>query len=187
MPMEKNQAPVAATERAPADAPSLFRGLLRQFQGRRHGPVVQFIKYGIAGSIATVVHACLFFFLSWKVIPALRADDPIAGFLNIPPSPISDSVRALHAGINNALAFMVSNFVVYLINIAWVFERGRHSFWKEIGLFYGVAGVSVVIGIGLQSLLISRFGISTTYAFAVMVLICLMINYFMRKYFIFKK
>jgi putative flippase GtrA len=185
--MEKNQAPVAASERAPADAPSVFRDLLRQFTGRRHGHLVQFIKYGIAGSIATVVHTCLFFFLSWKVIPALGDKEPIARFLNIPPSQISDSLRALHAGINNALAFMVSNFVVYWINVSWVFESGRHSFWKEIGLFYGVAAVSVAIGIGLQSLLISRFGISTTYAFAVMVLICLMINYVMRKYFIFKK
>ncbi|MCX6348074.1 MAG: GtrA family protein [Candidatus Aureabacteria bacterium] len=172
---------------SPFRTESYPREVLRQFTGRRHGPVVQFIKYGIAGSIATVIHVFLFFLLSWKVIPALGDKEPIAGFLNIPPSQISDSLRALHAGINNALAFMVSNFVVYWINVSWVFESGRHSFWKEIGLFYGVAAVSVAIGIGLQSLLIGRFGISTTYAFGGNVLICLMINYVMRKYFIFKK
>jgi putative flippase GtrA len=177
--MGNNQNPPTTTPPRP--------GLLAQFTGRNHGPLVQFIKYGIAGSIATVVHVALFFLLSWKIVPALTADDPIAGFLDIPPSQISDSVRALHAAINNAIAFMISNFVVYWINVSWVFESGRHSFWKEIGLFYGVAAVSVVMGIGLQSLLIGRFGISTTYAFGGNILICLMINYLMRKFFIFKK
>jgi len=162
-------------------------GLLAQFTGRNHSPLVQFIKYGIAGAIATVVHVSLFFLLSWKVIPALTADDPLAGLLHIPPSRISDAMRALHAAINNAIAFMISNFVVYWINISWVFESGRHSFWKEIGLFYGVAGMSVAIGIGLQSLLIAGFGISTTYAVGVMTLVCLLINYAVRKFYIFKK
>lgn len=171
----------------PPTAPPARPGILSQFTSRNHGHLVQFIKYGIAGSVATAVHLSLIFLFSWKILPALKTDDPTARLLHIAPSPISDSLRALHAGINNAIAFMVSNFVVYWINIYWVFEPGRHSFWKEIGLFYAVAGASVAIGIGLQSLLIAGFGISTTSAVAVMILVCLMINYVMRKYFIFKK
>ncbi len=167
-----------------ADSPP--RAFLRQFRGRNHGHLVQFIKYAIAGGIATVVHTVLFFFLAWKVLPALTADDPIARLFTIPASEISDSLRAWHAGVDNAIAFLFSNFVVYLINIAWVFESGRHSRAKELGMFYGVAAISVFIGIGLQSFLIGRFGIPTTYAFGAMILVCLLINYAMRKFFIFK-
>jgi len=106
--------------------------------------------------------------------------------LNITPSPISDGLRARNAAIDNFIAFMISNFVVYIINIYWVFESGRHSRWKEIGIFYLVAGASVAIGIGLQSFLIDYFGITTTLAFGAMILVCLMINYVVRKFFIFK-
>jgi putative flippase GtrA len=168
-------------------AVSPVRAFLRQFRGRDHGHLVQFIKYAIAGGIATVVHTTLFFLLAWKVLPALTADDPIARLFNIPASQISDSVRAWHAAVDNGVAFLFSNFVVYLINVAWVFESGRHSRAKELGMFYGVAAISVFIGIGLQSFLIGRFGIPTTYAFGAMILVCLLINYAMRKFFIFKK
>ncbi len=147
---------------------------------------MQFIKYGIAGGIATVFHTTVFFLLAWKILPAITATDPIAGFLHVPPADITDSVRAFHAAIDNAIAFMFSNLLVYFINVAWVFERGRHSLWKEIAMFYLVAGVSVAIGIGLQSFLIDYYGINTTYAFGAMILVCLMINYLVRKYFIFK-
>ena len=167
-------------------SPAIMRNFLRQFKGREHGHFVQFIKYGIAGGIATVVHTLLFFLLAWKVVPALTATDPVAGLLNIPAANISDSVRAWHAGIDNACAFMVSNFVVYIINITWVFEPGRHSRLKEIGMFYAVAAVSVFIGIGLQSVLIKFYGINTTPAFGAMIAVCLLINYAARKFFIFK-
>ncbi len=168
-------------------AVSPVRAFLRQFKGRDHGHLVQFIKYAIAGVIASVVHTTLFFLLAWKVFPALTAADPIARLFNIPGSEISDAVRAWHAGIGNGIAFLFSNFVVYVINVNWVFEPGRHSRLKEIGMFYGVAAISVFIGIGLQSFLIGRFGIPTTYAFGAMILVCLLINYAMRKFFIFKK
>ena len=164
-----------------------MRNFLRQFKGREHGHLVQFIKYGIAGGAATIVHTSIFFLMAWKVLPALTGDDPIAKFLNILPSRITDSLRARNAAINNAIAFMLSNFVVYIINITWVFEPGRHSRWKEIGMFYAVAGISVFLGIVLQSLLINFYGVRTTIAFGAMILVCLLINYFMRKYFIFKK
>ena len=164
-----------------------MKNFFRQFKGKDHGHLVQFIKYGIAGGIATVVHVCIFFFLAWKLLPALTGDDPIAVFLNITPAPITDAIRARNAAVDNFFAFMVSNFVVYLINIYWVFEAGRHSRWKEIGMFYLVAGASVAIGIGLQSFLIDYYGINTTIAFGAMIIICLLINYVMRKFFIFKR
>jgi len=56
----------------------------------------------------------------------------------------------------------------------------------EIGLFYLVSGVAIVIGTGLMGLLIRRFGMLTTYAFGANIFAALMINYVLRKFFSFK-
>ena len=55
----------------------------------------------------------------------------------------------------------------------------------EIGLFYLVSGAAIVMGTALMGLLIRRFGMLTTYAFGANILAALMINYAMRKFFIF--
>ncbi len=55
----------------------------------------------------------------------------------------------------------------------------------EILFFYLVSGISTMIGTMLMGLLIRRFGLLTTYAFASNILAAVLINYVMRKYFIF--
>ncbi len=44
----------------------------QQFLQRDAGPVVQFIKYAIAGGSATGVDVLVFYLAAWKLIPALR-------------------------------------------------------------------------------------------------------------------
>jgi putative flippase GtrA len=85
----------------------------------------------------------------------------------------------------NGVAFVISNLVAYIININWVFVPGRYHWVTEIILFYLVSGVAIVIGTGLMGFLIRRFSILTTYAFGANVFTAFMINYAMRKYFIF--
>ena len=85
----------------------------------------------------------------------------------------------------NDVAFIVSNLVAYLLNIYWVFVPGRYYWMIEIGLFYLVSGAAIVMGTALMGLLIRRFGMLTTYAFGANILAALMINYAMRKFFIF--
>ena len=85
----------------------------------------------------------------------------------------------------NGCAFIVSNLVAYVINIYWVFVPGRYSWIVEITLFYLVSGTSMVMGTVLMGFLIRRFGMLTTYAFGANIFTALMINYAMRKYFIF--
>ena len=87
--------------------------------------------------------------------------------------------------ICNVLAFMFSNMVAYNLNVLWVFEAGKHPFIIEISLFYCVSGLSMLIGTLLMGLLIKRFGILTTYAFAANIVSAVMINYAVRKFFIF--
>ena len=148
--------------------------LIRQFKGRDHGPWVQFVKYGIAGVISTAVHTAIFYLMARNILPALST------------SPVSDALRARNAMIDNVVAFMISNMTAYVINIFWVFERGRHHWVKEIAVFYLVSGVSVTIGTVLMGWLIHSYGIMTAIAFFANVIVSLMINFVMRKFYVFK-
>jgi putative flippase GtrA len=76
--------------------------------------------------------------------------------------------------------------VAYLINVAWVFVPGRHTRSVEIGLFYMVSAISVAIGTGTMGFLIRYYGMQTTHAFAVNIVSCVLINFAMRKFFIFR-
>lgn len=164
-----------------------MRKFLSQFKGRQHSPLVQFIKYGIAGGVATVVHVSLFYFSAVKILPALNQHDALAGLLHLHVVSVSDAIRARNSMIDNGIAFLFSNLTAYLINIYWVFESGRHNRWVEIGIFYLVSGISTGIGSVQMGFLIDRFGVTTTVAFGGSVLVSLLINYVLRKYVIFKK
>lgn len=160
--------------------------LLSQFTGRQHTPLVQFIKYAIAGGIATIVNIVLFYACAFLLLPALDPNDAVAKLLHVSVSLLSDTVRARNSMIDNGIAFIFSNLTAYLINIFWVFESGRHNRVREILFFYLVSGVSFVLGTGLMGFLIHHFGMMTTIAFAANGVTALLINYALRKYFIFK-
>ncbi len=163
-----------------------MRDLLKQFTGREHTPLVQFIKYAICGGIATVVHITLFYACAYKLMPALSAQDPVAHALHLTVVAVSDAIRARNSMLDNGVAFLFSNLTAYLLNIVWVFKSGRHQWLVEIGLFYLVSGISVVIGSSLMGWLIHHFGIVTTLAFGANMVTSLMINFVLRKYVIFK-
>ncbi|HTS19282.1 MAG TPA: GtrA family protein [Verrucomicrobiae bacterium] len=160
--------------------------LLAQFTGRQHSPLVQFIKYAIAGGIATIVNIVLFYACAFLLLPALDPTDAVAKLLHVNVSMLPVGVRARNSMIDNGVAFIFSNLTAYIINIFWVFESGRHSRVREILFFYLVSGVSFVIGTSLMGFLIHHFGLMTTIAFAANGVVSLLINYALRKYFIFK-
>ena len=163
-----------------------LRNFLNQFKGRDHSPLVQFIKYGICGGAATGVHILIFYFCAVNILPALGATDPAVRWFHFNVMPIADEVRKWHALVDNVIAFLFSNLTAYGLNILWVFERGRHHWLLEIGLFYAVSGVSMVVGSVLQTWLIGHHGLSTTAAFGANIVASLMINYALRKFVIFK-
>ena len=145
----------------------------------------QFIKYGISGCIATSTHILVFHLSAWKLFFALQPDDWFVRLLYVPIQELDDSTRSRNSMKGNGLAFIISNLVAYVINIYWVFVPGRYGWITEISLFYLVSGVSIVIGTGLMAFLIRRFGTLTTYAFGANVFSALVINYALRKFFIF--
>lgn len=147
--------------------------------------LLQFIKYSLCGGIATVIHIILFHLAAWKFFPALRENDYAVRFLDLPVADIDDSTRSRNSMCSNTFAFMFSNLVAYILNILWVFERGRHHIVIEISLFYAVSGISVLIGTVLMGFLIKRFGMLTSHAFAANIISAVLINYAVRKYYIF--
>ncbi len=159
--------------------------MIDQFLGNEAGNLVQFIKYSISGGVATLTHIIVFHLIAWKIFFALQANDWFVKFLNLPVQELDDSTRSRNSMIGNGMAFMISNLVAYFINIYWVFVPGRHHWMIEIGLFYLVSGVAITIGTAIMGFLIRRFGMLTTYAFGSNLVTALMINYAMRKFFIF--
>ncbi len=160
--------------------------IIRQFTGKEHSPFVQFIKYGIAGGLATAVHICCFAIMSWIILPSLSERELVVRLFDLPVAEISDGGRAFSAAANNFVAFLISNMVAYLVNILWVFHRGRHHWALEILMFYAVSGVSIVIGTSIQTWLIASFGMTTEIAFGSNLIVALLINFAMRKFVIFK-
>ncbi len=147
--------------------------------------VIQFIKYGLAGGIATITHIIIFHLIAWKIFPALQEKDHAVQFFNLAIKKVNDATRARNSMISNFIAFLISNMVAYITNILWVFEGGKYPFLIEILLFYCVSGISVFLGTMLMGTLIRRFGMLTTYAFSSNIVTAVMINYVMRKFFIF--
>jgi putative flippase GtrA len=163
-----------------------MKGLLKQFVQRDAHPVIQFIKYGIAGGLATVVDVGVFYFLSWKVFPALTTNDAVVKLLGISVMAIDELSRSRHYLLNKGITFFFSNLTAYLVNILWVFEPGRHKKWMEFTLFYAVSIVSFFLGTSLGWLAIVALGMTTTAAYVANMLASLAINYACRKFWVFK-
>jgi putative flippase GtrA len=160
--------------------------LLQQFLRREAHPIVQFIKYGLAGGLATVVDLSVTYFLALKIIPALTSNDVAVRLLHLEIIPVEEAVRARNYVFCRAIAFMFSNLTAYVANVLWVFKPGKHSRAKEITLFYLVSAVSFGVGVGLGWALVKYFSFTTTNALLVNAVASVMINYVCRKFIIFK-
>ena len=163
-----------------------FRHLL----GNDAGGFVQFIKYAIAGGLATGVHVFVFFALGWGAFPCLQPDDLsvrlVRLFADISPAAVDESARAFNAGVCNVAAFIVSNAFCYVLNRAFVFKPGRHSMGVEAALFFAVSGLSMAVGTALAYCLIRFLGLQTAIAFIANLFSSLAINYVMRRFVVFK-
>ena len=150
------------------------------------GPMVQFIKYVLSGGVATAVDVFIFYTLCWKLLPAMKENDPVARLFKLQVKPIDEQTRSRRFIINTCIAFMFSNLTAYLINIFWVFSAGRYAWYVELGLFYAVSGLSIFIGTFIGWVLIRVFHLSTTFSYVTKGIAALLINFVCRKFIIFK-
>lgn len=155
------------------------------FLSEKDNPFVQFLKYGICGGIATGVDMAAFFLLAWFAFPALAQDDILVKLFNLSPEPITEAVRGRNFVIDSGLCFLISNFTAYILNVLFVFKAGKHKRHHEMLLFYAVSTVSLVLATFAGWLLISVFGLGTTWSYVAKMVAALMINYAGRKFFVF--
>ena len=106
--------------------------------------------------------------------------------LGLTAPPLSEASRAWNAGFCNAIAFVFSNILCYILNRLFVFKPGKHHWAIEFLLFFAVSALSMAIGTVVQTFLITHQGIQTTLAFGANIVCALFINYAMRKFVIFK-
>jgi putative flippase GtrA len=153
-------------------------------------PFVQFIKYGMAGGAATVIHILVFFLAGFLLFPCVSADDPLMRFLSwafgASAPVVNEVLRGRNAAVSNVIAFVIANAVCYVMNRLFVFRPGRHHVILEFLLFFAVSAISAGIGTALIYILVDRFGVQTSYAFIANIFSSLAINYLMRKFFVFK-
>jgi putative flippase GtrA len=163
-----------------------MKKLLDQFMRRETHPFIQFVKYALAGVLATSVDVMAFYLVAIVVLPALNPSDPAARLLGLHIAPLAEGVRSSHYVWSKVIAFFFSNLTAYIVNALWVFTPGRHSRAMEFGLFFALSTVSFSLGTGLGWLLIRWLGLPTTYAYAANGVASLAINYAGRKFLIFK-
>lgn len=148
-------------------------------------PIVQFIKYAFAGGIATVVHILTFYTCCWKLFPSLTQNDIVVRLFKAKIVELSADQRAKNAVYSNIVAFFASNIVCYIINRIFVFQPGEHNVVIEFLLFLAVSAIAIFLGTAIMRWLIKRYNMQTTIAFAANLFTSLMLNYVLRKFFIF--
>jgi len=163
-----------------------MKQILRQFASHRAHPVIQFVKYVISGGIVTIFSICIFALLTWKVFPSLQEHEFVVRFFNVHVEPMDEALRARNYAFCKIIEFLLANLVCYFINIAWVFERGKHSRRKEILLFYTVSLISFVAGTALGIGLIAFLNAGAVMAYVANTIAAVLINFAGRKYYIFK-
>ena len=128
--MSQEPAPAAAT---PVPFPRTFREAVAQFfgDGRSAHPLIQFVKYGFAGGLATLVNIIAFTLAAWFLFPCFTADDPILTLLHVTPPPVDESSRALYASYANFTGFIVSDVFCYLVNRRFVFVQAYAGFTQQ--------------------------------------------------------
>jgi putative flippase GtrA len=150
-----------------------WRTILARMNARDTHPLIQFMKYGICGVGALIVHQVIWGTCTMWLFPAFGDDIP-------------QDVRALNTTYANMVAFFFSNVFAYVTNSMWVFTPGRHHRVKEFFYFTLVSTLGFTAGLVAGPYLIHKYGISTLLAQLLMVFASVMVNFVCRKFFVFK-
>ena len=159
---------------------------VKKFLSHDAGPFAQFVKYGVIGVASTCVQTGLFYVCAATVLKCLGPDDWAVRFAGLPAAELSDGVRAFRAAVATAIGFVAANVFCWLMNRWFVFRPGRYRWFVEFGMFFGAATLATVVALGVQSALIRYAGLMTSAAVFIEVLVSFFVNFFVRKFVIFK-
>lgn len=165
--------------------------IVRKVLSHDSGPFWQFVKYGVIGVMATAVQTGVFYLLAATCLRCLTADDWAVRFLGLPSAAFSGNEawyasRGMLAAYATAVGFFLANVFCWLMNRWFVFRPGKFKWYVEFGMFFGTSTVATVIALGVMKVLIDSFGLMTTFAVVVEVVVSFFVNFFVRKFFIFK-
>lgn len=169
------------------------KGWLRAILSREPHPLLQFIRYGIAGVAAMAAN--LFFF--WLGIYVLFSSPGMETATAVPLPTTPGELGAWLSAMGedpavaayvkaNTLAFLAANLVAYVLNFKWVFQSGRHARHLEILLFFAVSLFAFVIGTGVASVMVGSYGINEYVAKISDIVFAVLINYLCRKFLVFQ-
>ena len=164
---------------------------VRRFLSHDCGPFAQFVKYGAIGVMATCVQMAVFYLLAATCLKCLTADDLAVRHLGLPSAPFTGAEawyvsRWFLAAVATAVGFTVANVFCWLMNRAFVFRPGKFRWYVEFGMFFGAAAGAMGIALFVQSVLIGWFGVTTSFAAVVEVIVSFLVNFCVRKFFIFR-
>lgn len=146
----------------------------------------QFVKYGTNGVIATYVQTGVFYFLGATCLMCLSPGDWAVKYFGLPSAEVSDGVRAVRFASATAIGFVVANVVCWLMNRWCVFRPGKFRWHVELALFFAASTFATVVALALSAALIRLVGLMTTIALAIEVAVSFLVNFFVRKFFIFR-
>jgi putative flippase GtrA len=158
------------------------------FLRHKECPYSQFFKYVICGGLSVAVDQVVFYALAWRVLPCLRLTDPAAKliqWLGFSVQEVTESELQRNFWAIKIVCFMVSNAVVYTLNVLYVFQPGRNRKIIEVLLFF-CSSLFQFFFIWLGSVLISRFGWEVTYSNVTMLMVSMIVNFIVRKKVVFK-
>ena len=165
--------------------------LVRKFLSHEAGPFAQFVKYGAIGVMATCVQTGVFYALAATCLKCLTADDWAVKWLGLPSVAFTGeeawyASRGMIAAAATAVGFVIANIFCWLMNRWFVFKPGKFKWHVELAMFFGASTLATLIALGLMKLLIDQFGLMTTLAVVVEVVVSFLVNFFIRKFVIFK-
>ena len=163
---------------------------IHDFMSRKENPYSQFSKYIVCGGISVVVDAIVFYLLAWLAFPCLQAGDPatkILEMLGFTVQQASPEIIVRNYWIIKAFCFFASNITVYVLNVLYVFERGRHRRHHEVLLFFSISLFVFLGGTWFGTVLIQQAGWHTTYAYLCVLALGVVTNYALRKFLVFKR
>ena len=150
------------------------------------GPFWQFVKYGTVGVMATCVQIGVFYLLATTCLKCLTADDWAVRLLGFAAANVSNAVRAVRFAFATGIGFVTANIFCWLMDRWFVFKPGKFRWYIEFAMFFGAATLATVIALGLSSALIHFAGLMTSAAVLIEIVASFLINYFVRKFVIFR-
>ena len=150
------------------------------------GPFWQFVKYGAIGVMATLVQVVVFYACAATFLECLKADDWMVRLAGLPAADVSESARAMNFALATGVGFCFSNLFCWLMNRWFVFRAGKFRWYVEFAMFSAAALLAIAIGTGVSAALIRWAGLMTTLAVLIEIVCSFLVNFFVRKFFIFR-